>query len=114
MRKPREKLIKKMLRNHLDNKKLLELPWVLTGNKSLSKRALFVLCFEEAVSTLPKDIQQYVQLRYFSADTQSLSDISMTLNVSERTLNRWDKTVLQQIAYNLDKYDLKQPWACTR
>ena len=97
MNKGNTNYVRRHLRVYRDHKKLLKVPWGLLGDRGLAKKALIALCIKDVIKKLPKEIRAYLRLRYFVLEPQSLSNISMDMDVSERTLNRWDKLVIQRI-----------------
>ena len=97
MNKRNTNYVRRHLRVYRENKKLLEVPWGVLGSRGLGKKALIALCIKDVIKNLPEEIRVYLRLRYFALEPQSLSNISMDLDVSERTLNRWDKLVMQRI-----------------
>lgn len=103
MGKRRVNYVRSHLYNYKYNKKLLDIPGCLIGNHRLSKVALFALCIKKILKQLSQEFKVYLRLRYFSDNPQSLSNIAMDLNVSERTLNRWDELIIKIIFDRLER-----------
>lgn len=102
MDKRRVNYVRRQLTGYKENKKLLKTPWCLITNRRLGQDALFAMCIKKVLKKLPKEMREYLRLRYFVVSPQSLSNIAMDLNVSERTLNRWDELIIAYILSRLD------------
>ena len=111
MNKSRRGFIKSQLRAYINNQKLLENPLRLLNTKRACQNALIVRCISDVLSSVPGEMQQYARLRYFEPEPDTLANIATNLNVSERTLNRWDSIIVKQIAEHIRKFNWKWPFA---
>lgn len=73
----------------------------LLSGRQLIWLSLVVQSIDNALTSLPEDVQQYVHLRYFRKNYWSIAGLALNLNVSERTIRNWDILVLKTVAMNI-------------
>lgn len=85
------------------NKASLENPEysILISQRHLVWLSTIVQGIESAVSSLPEDIQEYVELRYFRKNYCNNAGLALKLNISERTVVYWDRLVLTTVAKHI-------------
>lgn len=62
---------------------------------------LTVQGIEIALATLSPELNQYVRLRYFQANYYTSDGLAMQLNISDRTLRKWDQLVINAVAQQI-------------
>lgn len=60
---------------------------------------------DNTLSELPPELSQYAQLRYFQPNHYTLDGLAMQLNVTRRTVQRWDDLLIATIDRHLKSDD---------
>lgn len=70
----------------------------LQVNKELFTTLAIINSIECALAELPHEIREYAQKKFFCKNYYTPSGLAMELNVSIRTVQRWEELLLQTIA----------------
>lgn len=62
---------------------------------------LTVQGIEIALAGLSPELNQYVRLRYFQKNYYTSDGLAMQLNISDRTLRKWDQMVIHAVAQQM-------------
>lgn len=98
------KLIKFELCSYMRNKDVINQMQIfdLVAHRQLLRSAVIVHVIESALIELPQEIKEYAELKYFNKSGLGYSMLSSKCNVSERTVKRWDETLLKTVAEHLE------------
>lgn len=95
--------IKLELRNYMNNKWIIEqiLPYDIITQRHFLWIFLLVKATDLALVELPPEVADYARERYFSGSNDNISVLSHKLNISERTIKRYDRTLIETVARNM-------------
>ena len=70
-------------------------------DKSLLRAVIMIACMDSALSMVSEDVREYARLRYFSDKDSKLDIIGGHLDVSARTINRWNEQLVMAVAIQI-------------
>lgn len=73
----------------------------LLGYRQLLWVSVIRTGIEAALLSLPAEIRNYVQVRYFDDKDYNNTAIAEKLGISERTVDRWDKVAVESVCRHI-------------
>lgn len=91
------------LREYPNSKKILTqiLPHEIMAQRQLVWLLLVVQSIELELETLPEDMLKYIERAYFQRPKKDRAILCHELNLSERTVRRYEDALIKNIAINI-------------
>ncbi len=111
MKKEQKNYIRFELKNYKNNVKMLQghSLHTLISTRVLQYTCIVTEAISLALAEMSAEVAETVRLKYFSGVRCDNFDLSYKLNVSERTVRRWDNIALTMIGRQLGMVDDYEP-----